>query len=543
MQVLSSAGLSREQVRFCNLSNYRPYANDFNILRGSYFLQQSQELLIQEIKSGKPNLIIALGAEPLEFLAGKKGINRYRGSLFHCPLDGLEDIKIFAAYHPSFVLRAQTNYPTFLVDIHKAISLSKDRLFPKQEWDIHINPSGIELHKWEERLIENGDSLASDIESVKGTTEIICVGYSPDPHTAIVFSADKAENLKVIANVNANSKVSKTFHFGTYDRLVLRRSGLDVVSAVFDTYQAAKILNPELPASLEYLNSVYTDIPYYKQEGRAELPGDVKVWAAREDRNKVYVYNAKDCIATKQIEIAQKLELTERNLWPYLNNAMEQMEMALDMSLRGLPIDMERKELFIKSLTLKWQKMQLGLDAICMQVFGINKGINVRSVPQVRKLLYETMKFPPRKKKGAKDLSADEDTIVSLMVLCEGEIEKLKTPAKKREWEIKRAILQGMINIREVRQLLATYALAKVSEEDNRMRGVFVVNGTETSRWSGKKFVDDTGVNAQTFPRASVEIPEELINNPDFKFDPLEFISQLTEEDTVEEAESNEEAA
>src|SRR5688572_6422650 len=68
MEVLRNHGIQRDEVRLCNLCHYRPYGNDFKNCIGTPQLEQSLELLHEQITKLRPNVIVPLGAYTLNYL-------------------------------------------------------------------------------------------------------------------------------------------------------------------------------------------------------------------------------------------------------------------------------------------------------------------------------------------------------------------------------------------------------------------------------------------------------------------------------------------
>src|SRR5438046_8240554 len=67
---------------------------------------------------------------------------------------------------------------------------------------------------------------------------------------------------------------------------------------------ASNCLYCEFPKNLGFLTSIYTDIPYFKDEGKAFDPEKTR-------RDRYYLYNVKDSLATHQIYSKQSTELIE----------------------------------------------------------------------------------------------------------------------------------------------------------------------------------------------------------------------------------------
>ena len=105
-------------VGLANLSNYRPQNNKFEHLFASPQLKQGIEDVKKIILERKPNVIATLGRWPTEYLTGRVGITRYRGSI----LSGIGEGKYIPTFHPSFVARNKSSYPIFAVDIKRIVS-------------------------------------------------------------------------------------------------------------------------------------------------------------------------------------------------------------------------------------------------------------------------------------------------------------------------------------------------------------------------------------------------------------------------------------
>jgi DNA polymerase len=61
--------------------------------------------LKREIELTKPNCLLLLGAQPLLFILGLKGITKMRGNLYNLPWN--EEIQCMPTFHPSYVQRKQ----------------------------------------------------------------------------------------------------------------------------------------------------------------------------------------------------------------------------------------------------------------------------------------------------------------------------------------------------------------------------------------------------------------------------------------------------
>ena len=502
MNVLGRCGLQRSDVRLANLCKYRPFGNKFELLVNTQVLKDGLIELANYIKANKPNVIIALGRFPLEYLAGKKGIDAWRGSIIECTLAGCEGIKLIPTFHPAYVLRDRTAYPIFDQDIKRAVQEAAYSEIIRTPREFIIDPRGTDLILAQEELCAS-DRIAVDIESVRNSTNILCIGFAPNPNKAYCFPNTGAEFQQVTSRI-LNAPVKKIFHFGTFDTEMLRLNGFETNNYWWDTMVAQHVLWPELPRSLAFLTSIHTKEPYYKDEGRGTIPDDTKVWASRRSKSELYVYNCKDVCVTSEIQLAQEDEFKFENksIIDLFALEMEELEVANHISRAGMLVDNDRKELFRRALLGQWYKAQSILDMVAGE-----KQVNVRS-PKLKDLIYGKYKLPVRKKRTGQ-ITLDEDAIVSLITYCTDYIAGLKRQESITEWKTKLYTLKLILQIRATRQLISNYIKPPISQ-DGRIRSTYKVSSTETGRWAAEGYVDGTGINSQTFPRESVEVPENL---------------------------------
>jgi uracil-DNA glycosylase family 4 len=543
MNVLGRAGKTRDEVRLMNLSNYRPLNNKFELLIGSPELEQGKQEIIAYLFEHTPNVVCALGAQPLMFLTGKRGIHAWRGSILPCIIPGLENVKVIPTYHPAFILRTRDKYPIFDQDIQRVITDSLFKEFRYPERTYVIDPRGMEREEWTQALC-NEDWLGTDIEWVKDSTHILCIGFSPRPDFAVVFANDGSSHYNECVQRILKSKAKKIFHFGTADTAVLRQNGFQTDNYAWDTMAAQHAMWSELPRSLAYLTSIYTREPYYKSSGRESIPEDTKSWGSKIEKELLYKYNGKDCCVTIEIALQQMKEMTanERRIFDF--NMVQVTELVPHISDAGMLVDIERREIMRRALLTRWQKLQAVLDVLAGAAKG--KSINVKSTPQMRHLLYEQLALPPRRKRAVAGkqgaLTADEDAIVQSIGYCADSMSKLKTESGKQPWRAKIGILKLLLAIREVRQILSNYINVRISL-DNRIRSIYKAHSVETVRWACESYIDGSGNNAQTWPRGSVEIPDELLDpNANWEDAPLFSLDEDDNDNDREEADEVEDS-
>jgi DNA polymerase I-like protein with 3'-5' exonuclease and polymerase domains len=169
-----------------------------------------------------------------------------------------------------------------------------------------------------------------------------------------------------------------------YDQDKLRRLGFIIRSLASDTMLKGFAINPELPKKLEFFTSIYTEEPYYKDEGMYEGPIESLLTGC-----------SRDACVTKEIDIAMDADLDELNLRPFYENFILPLHSAyLDIESEGFYLDNEKRD----ELLAKYIEWSERLQYELYKLTDIH--INVNSPKQVAKLLYITLGLPERKGTG-----------------------------------------------------------------------------------------------------------------------------------------------
>lgn len=492
--ILMRHGVDREDVYVMNLSEFQPAGNKFENLLGSWQLKEGLEKVYDYIAANKPKVIIALGNYPMEALTGFSGITAYRGSIL--PNSIFPNIKVIPTFHPAYVIRDQSNYPVLDLDIKRAIEEVGISGFAYPEYSFVIAPKGIQLEEAVEEIL-NSEQVAVDIESVKGSTYILCVGFAISSTKAFCLVNDNSSEYRHAISRLLSSAIRKIFHNGSFDVEMLYLNGFDVQGYDWDTQIAQHNLNPELPKSLAFLTSVYTRQPYYKNDGKEAIP-EGKDWNKKKVREELWTYNCKDCCVTFDIAQQQRVEMKVNDLEYQMEFSMQLREVAQEISRNGILINEETRGKFRKALNDELTSCQNDLNQIA------GGELNVNSPKQVQNILYEQWKLPVRKKRGG-GVTSDEDAIVASIAWLKDKIDGLKSQDASNLWKFRAIGLKLLLKIRGIRKLLSSYIDMDISN-DGRVRSSYKVDATETNRWAAQLYVDGTGVNAQTFPREAVEI-------------------------------------
>lgn len=492
-----AANLSGE-VKFTNLVNKQPEGNKFDSFTEGEVKNGIRELndYISRWKS-QIKVCIAVGAIPLQYLAGKYGIDKWRGSVIE--VDGLT---ILPTFHPAYILRVRTDYPVFAQDIGRAYKIARSG-YQRPTFNLSVDPQNLEECLYE---VKQSKVCTIDIETVKHTNRIISCAVSTSRNRAICVPNRSPDSLdpefrRFFTEILEDEGIEKVFHNGIFDVEILHNNFIETKNFKHDTMVMQHILAPELPKDLGFITSIYTDIPYYKDRGRMALPDNEKGWGKLKDEDKmtVYEYNCLDTCATFWCYEEMLKEILEDECYSMTYpQEMAQHEVAFELTRNGMLRDETRRGEISAAVKQKYVSDQSVLNAI------VGAYVNVGSAPAKKKLLYETWKLPERTNKQQK-ISTDEDAIVSLIGYVKDYISGLRTESAKYEWQKKLAGLMLILKIQGYRKLLSSYIDISISS-DGRIRSFYKPTGAETGRWSCDKYLDDTGLNGQTMPREVLEI-------------------------------------
>jgi uracil-DNA glycosylase family 4 len=562
---LAKVGISPDTVRITNVCHYKPPQNNIGLWlkrskRKGVVKIRPNELIIsgilelfQELAEIKPNVIVPLGNVALWALTGLELISRRRGSILTVQpnmnlleqlnpaqleivadaLFKLQGTKVIPTFHPAFVSREMVMQPIFKLDLKRIAkeSATKEVVLPQRE--IHVDPDEQTASILAARLIESG-SYACDIETPGG--KLFCVGYSCDPSWSLVLGTDALWKIN-LHTMLLTSAAEKIFQNGVYDcSFLLKECSIKVTGYGYD-YEHDRVLGhdtmfaqhavyPEWRLGLDFLASVFTREPYYKDEGKGHNLDDLGV-----DHTTYMRYCGKDACVTKEVaEVQRKVELRDPNFKHHFNFIMSQVPLVIDIMVRGQQLDVQELHRLREESINVSRKLQPQFDAAVLaeliwhaendkkpaarqaaielaekiaNSMGREKdgvvigGFNVYSSPDCQKYLYDVRGFKKRYKvnrnvEEGESVTADEETIKELY----GETGDQK--------------LLELITLRHERKLQTSYLNVK---HDYTGRTWFSINpvGARSARWSESMTLMGYGFNFQTPPGRirSIVVAEE----------------------------------
>ncbi len=452
-----------------------------------------EAILLDEIKSVNPTVIVplddlALGALYPYTRTQKKPPRRkhwitcYRGSVLPLRDDWQiqlpDPIKIIPVLGPQLLYSEPSARSYTQIDFQRVI---ENRLHREIVRDFGI--------VWVCRTIKEFDDYLTRVRRKQPTRVTFDLEFNGGLMTAISFcfdsyeavsvpfddkgmsAADKALIMMRIATI-MNSHLEKNNQNIKEDWKILERFGFNVTNVLSDTMLKGSLLYPELPKGLDFYTSIYTKIPYYKDEGAEFDP-------KRHGKDGYYIYNGKDSLAAAIIADEMDKELEEnlplKNL--YHNEVAPSILIYKDMDQTGILIDNAVKQKKI----IKYENLFHSNEWVLKSMIG-NQDFNARAWQQVGELLYEELKFPMRKKlldNGGWSYKTDKNTLDDLLI-HHGE--------SSTAGKIGKNILSRIIMLRKLAKVLEY--LKTPLFPDGTFRANTNLAGTETGRSSNSKTLD-----------------------------------------------------
>ena len=486
--ILRSAGVNRDDCYITNVVKVRPPGNNLGRLRElGLTIEEFYPQLFDELSVLTPRdrftVLIPLGDTALNALTYVDSISKYRGS----PLKPVRELDngqtwVVPTWHPAYIMRTWGDRGSVVADIQKAIRIAKTgSIVPTYE--SIIKPTVLEIETFVRALITSG-KFAFDLEIASG--QILCFGIGgwidgmirvmcvPFKHGfnnfyplddeiriwSLLIDLFHSNALKIGQNI-VNFDIQKLLPF------------LGKPSPPwYDTMVAHHTVDPELPHSLAYLTSIYTDIPYYKDD-----PKDADTtWSNMTSSEVLWEYNIKDVVVPLLVEEQLTREMTQLNVLPFFEGFVTPLcRTLLNVQERGILIDLDERDRLLESATTRLNEMQEVLDKL------VGYKMNANSHKQLATLLYDVMKLPIQRNHKTKKPSVDRHALEYLH-------SRHPSPLFDLVMELRRASKE-----------IGTYLTTELGE-DGRLRTNYKATGTKTGRSSSTKTIENEGLDMQNLP-------------------------------------------
>jgi DNA polymerase len=304
-RMLQEAGIKRSECFLTNVLAFRPPENKIETLcskkadlpkdyslppisMGKYLRPEffpELERLETELKEVRPNLVIALGNIACWALLRSAGITSLRGTVTTSTV--IESQKVLPTYHPAAVLRNWAYRPIVLADFMKGKREAERPEIVRPTRKVLVDPTIKEVEDWIE-TVRYSPALAVDIEVMKGAVDMVGFASSPSLALSVPFASLRCDGNNYWPTAEEEVRAwqlvqellllpaKKVFQNGLFDLQYLLRMGLKIHNVAEDTMLLHHALWPELPKSLGFLGSIYTNESSWKLLNRAKVQDQLK---------------------------------------------------------------------------------------------------------------------------------------------------------------------------------------------------------------------------------------------------------------------------
>ena len=306
---------------------------------------------------------------------------------------GLPARRVLPTLHPSFVLRAPRWSHVLRNDLHRAQRWFRGGLnwatpqityHPTAEWlETFLNKTGVPY--WTYDLETDG------IEPL--TAKIRCVGIgSPDGQVALVgllskdgitrfyTSAEEYRVIEVMKRFFVNPMHMKVGHnSGSYDSNCLQAQWGIWPEPALDTIMLHRLVESELPHSLGFVGSMYTDAPSWKtdREGR-------KIAFDAESDEQLHEYCGMDVAVTSRVLPPLFDSVKARGQMDLVALDHKVQRVCAEMHLVGMWVDQDKRLYFEKKYIT-----EVGKRLEDLRVSAPTADFNPGSPHQIRKIIFD----------------------------------------------------------------------------------------------------------------------------------------------------------
>lgn len=432
------------------------------------FIPKHIRQLYDEIEAAKPRVVLALGGTALWALTGKEPIGDWMGSVLPRKI-GDHEFLLIPLQHPAAILRQ------YKWRFHNEQYFRKAKYFlsnpykpPKQKFK--TRPSFAEAIHFLDSLsgtiwVDIETTLKEFIDCIgicKWTDdkqeEVMCIPFMENGSHYWTLEEELTIVLLLRHKLRTLPIIGQNFF---YDAQYVANWFMCIPNLVSDTMITHHTIFPTTEKALDYQSSLYLpDHIYWKHE-------------SRENR---WLYNCKDCLATKQIHFVLMNLAASSGLEAQVAEQNSLYLPVLKMMLRGVRRDGKVAEELSAELGTVLDNLK---DSIT-QIVGYD--LNPKSHKQLKNLFYQQLLQKPvvnRKRAGSKE-SVDKE---ALQVVAGRE-------------PVLKPLTTKISRYTSIRTIKSTSVEAK-PDPDGRLRYSLNIAGTVSFRFASSKAVSGNGLNIQ----------------------------------------------
>lgn len=437
---------------------------------------------LSKIREASPNVICPMGAVALNLCLGqdrKWPLLKYRGS----PLAGQIWLhpygkihEVIPTIHPAATLHGTYLWRYLIIsDLEKVLRHSETPGVQVPSREYILRPSLPEVFEYMAECRAAG-RFCTDLEVINHevscfslayrTNEAMCVPLHEEAMVPIWDIPEEERIWLEYANLLEDPKITKVNQnlIGFDTVFLFQKMNILTKGFLADTMIAQSIMYPEFSKGLDFILSVHTDEPYYKDEGKMwkNLEGDIKTF---------WTYNGKDAACALEAWEVLAREMTEREFWPTYNMTARMANPLCFMASHGVRVDRDELEKTKEDISNKLANYEAELHSIAEWAF------NPLSPAQCKKYFYETKGYQPYTN-ATGGVTTDDKAMARIV----------------RRYNSQEARL--VQEIRGLRKLKSTY-LEVALDPDGRLRSSWNPRGTITGRLSSSETIFGTGMNMQ----------------------------------------------
>jgi len=278
-----------------------------------------------------------------------KGVASVRGSVYEWHCTNGRTLRVIPMLAPAIINTQPEMERRIITDWERAARVIRDG-WARPERNHIINPQIGEIEECQV-TIKYTDVISFDIET--WGDEIKCIGFATSPHESITvptvmpaWQRIEGKQSRATASLQKAWELVRSILSGPHDKVAqnglfdcwwLAQYDIDVQGYHWDTLAMHHAIVPNESHALDFLASIYTDEPYWKDEAK---DADSISRIAKQGMDKLYVYNGLDVTVTWEIFSKLYDILDEQGRLPfYLRHYADMVPSILGLMRRGAPVD------------------------------------------------------------------------------------------------------------------------------------------------------------------------------------------------------------
>ena len=387
---LGTYGIKREDASWlnvlkCRWQNENILPREENILRGAVD-HCTGAYLRQNLARIRPNLYVPMGDLALHWLTGRENIGHWRGSVFIADSGPIRGSKVLPTIHPAAIFRQPAWRSASKSDFSRiARELPKRELVVTYSDVFHL---GVSAEEFINTIAALKGPVVLDIETkstrpkserkpIEETLAVIGIGWGKDVAANYVCDAALDEVLRAIESADVDWIAG-----GAFDFTVLTHYGVKFKwERCHDLILLHSRFDIELPHSIEFIASMWTDRAYWKHLTDTDL----------------LLYNALDCAAEWEAwyRLAAFCKARAPLVWKVYMEDRPLIEVQVALHLAGMPTERGR----IQAEKRWYEKERETAEKALLAAFGSTQG-SATAVPVCATHKRYTGKSPLKARKG-----------------------------------------------------------------------------------------------------------------------------------------------